>query len=167
MGEPFVGPQTSARVSIARAAPADGTNDFMQDHEVGEEAYSRCDRLEANIKPFHDKLPSNKLKMFSTLSKKKSVKSQDRTIILKADKALFGRIILIAQSHQLHLADVMCHPLGPMPWALVNTEGLLCKTSKPAFPAALDKNLSQEQQLSQRSATLIDGMSIIQKVKGN
>ena len=60
----------------------------------------------------------------------------------------------------------MCHPLGPMPWALANAEGL-CKTSSPALAGALQKNVSQEQQLPQRSATPIDDMSLVQKLKSN
>lgn len=70
----------------------------MRAREVGERAYATfvAERLESDTKPFHDRLQANKLKMFSTLSKKATVKSQDRVIMMKADKALFGRIILIA-----------------------------------------------------------------------
>jgi len=39
-----------------------------------------------------------KLKMFTSLSKKKNVSTQRRTIILKADRSLFGRMIIMRQS---------------------------------------------------------------------
>ena len=49
-------------VLTVKAAPADVTSDLMQAREVvkmpTESFYT--ERLEANIKPFHDKIPSNK-----------------------------------------------------------------------------------------------------------
>ena len=38
--------------------------------------------------------------------------------ILKADRSLFGRMIVIAQSWQLNMRVIFVHPLGPIPWAL-------------------------------------------------
>ena len=65
------------------------------------------------------------------------------------------------------MADVMCHPLGTMPWSLANAEGLLCKTTTAALAAALLKNVAQEQELPQESVTVIDGMSLVQNVTVN
>ena len=36
----------------------------------------------------------------------------------------------IAQSRQLHMKDVLSHPLGPLLWALANGDGSLWKTNK-------------------------------------
>ena len=100
---------------IISPAPPEIVKDIIRAPETGEEAYKRfrSEWLDTNKTQFHDKIPCNKLKTFSSRSKQKSVKSRGRTVILKADKALFGRIILHAQ--QLHMAEVLCHPLGPIP----------------------------------------------------
>ena len=33
-------------------------------------------------------------------------------------------MIIVAQSRELHLSDVLAHTLGPLPWALANEDGL-------------------------------------------
>jgi len=56
-----------------------------------------------------------KLKMFTSLSKKKAVSSQGRTMILKANRSLFGRMIITGQRRKIVLKDMLKHSLGPMP----------------------------------------------------
>ena len=48
--------------------------------------------------------------------------------MMKTDKAMFGLIILIAQSRDVHMTNVFCYLQGPIPWSLANAEGLLCIT---------------------------------------
>ena len=80
---------------------------------------------------FHKTLKKSKLKTFSELNKKVKFKSKTANeIILKADRALFGQMVIIAENRQLHMRDVLCHPLGPLPWALSTVDGSLRKTSK-------------------------------------
>ena len=75
-------------------------------------------RLEANppkVK-FHDSLKKSKLQTFSELNKEVKVKSKTaKEIVLKADRALFGHMVIIAENRQLHMKDVLCHPMGPRP----------------------------------------------------
>jgi len=42
-----------------------------------------------------------KLKMFMSLNKRKAVSTQGRAIILKADRSLFGRMIITGQSQKI------------------------------------------------------------------
>ena len=119
---PFAEKQDLISISTARTAPKDIASDLMKTHEIGEQCYSNFkeERLEKDppVKQFHDPIPANKLKTFSNLYKKKEVKSSGRVIILKADKSLFGRIIVMAQGRNLKMEDILSHPLGPLPWAL-------------------------------------------------
>ena len=99
----------------------------------------RAQRLEANppVK-FHETLKKSKLKTFSDLNKKVKFKSKTANeIILKADRALFGQMVIIAENRQLHMRDVLCHPLGPLPWALSTVDGSPQKTSKAALALEL------------------------------
>ena len=65
-------------------------------------------------KKFYDPMKTNKLKTFSNMCNKKEVKSSGRAIILKADRSLFGRIIVMAQQHNLQMEYILSHPLGPL-----------------------------------------------------
>ena len=78
----------------------------------------------------HDRLPKQNLKTFSNMKAKKTTGKSNKEIILKADHKLFGRMVLIASSRNLHMQDVLKHPLGPLPWALANCDGTLKKTNK-------------------------------------
>ena len=72
--------------------------------------------------------------MFTSLSKKQAVSSQGRTMILKADRSLFGRILITGQSRKTEVKDMLQHSLGPMPWALTSTaEDFPRKTNKKAL----------------------------------
>ena len=87
---------------------------------------------------FQETLKKSKLKTFSALNKKVKFKSKTANeIILKADRALFGQMVIIAENRQLHMRDVLCHPLGPLPWALSTVDGSLRKTSKAALALEL------------------------------
>ena len=79
-------------------------------------------------------------------------------IILKADRDFFGQMVIIAENRQLHMRDVLCHPLGPLPWALSTVDGSLRKTSKAALAKELQKNVPAGEEIPQPSACITDGM---------
>ncbi|KAG0697409.1 hypothetical protein GWK47_003028 [Chionoecetes opilio] len=87
--------------------------------------------------------------------------------ILKADRNLFGQMILVAENRKLKMSDVLAHPLGPLPWALASGDGSLRKTNKAALARELERNVSPAEVIPEPSATIIDGMSLVQKLKGN
>ena len=90
-----------------------------------------------------------------------------KEIVLRADRKLFAQFIIIAQSRNLQIKDVMKHPLGPVPWSLSTGEGALRKTSKSALAKELRKNVPVGESIQQPTATIIDGMSLIQKTRGD
>ena len=89
----------------------DVTQDLMTAREIGEQTYKQFkeERLEA-IQPknkFHDPMKLKKLKTFSSLSKKGNVSSDGRTMILKADRSLFGRIIILGQNRKIEVRELL------------------------------------------------------------
>ena len=163
----FAEKQDPISISTARTAPRDIASVLMKAHEIGEQCYSnfKKERLEKDppAKQFHDPIPANKL----NLCKKKEVKSSGRVIILKADRSLFGRIIVMAQGRNLKMEDILSHPLGPLPWALSTHDGLLRKTNKATLATTLQKNVAVAEQLPGNSASVVDGMNLVQRVKGD
>ena len=43
----------------------------------------------------------------------------------------------MAPNRNLHMLEVLSHPLGPMPWAMATPEGLLRKTDKAVLATVL------------------------------
>ncbi|KAJ8400910.1 hypothetical protein AAFF_G00392640 [Aldrovandia affinis] len=134
------------------------------------EAYEgfKRDQLE-DEKPktqFHNKMTKKRLKMFSDIRKKPSASNPNK-VILQADWKLFAHMVLVAESRHLQMSDVLSHPLGPLPWALANGDGTLRKTNKAVLARELEKQVLPAETIPGPSATIIDGMSLVQKMKGN
>ena len=168
---PFAETLDLVSISTAKAVPNGIVTDLMKAHEIGQQCYAtfKVERLETDplAKKFHDPIKTNKLKTFSEKCKKREAKSNGRAVILKADRSLFGRINVIAQGQSLCMEKILSHPLGPLPWALSTPEGLLRKTNKATLATALQKNVAAEDQYPENSVVVIDGMNLVQRVKGD
>ena len=115
---------------------------------------------------FFDRLPRLNLKTFDC-TKQRKVKVKGKEIILKSDNKLFAHMILVASSRNLSMKEVLKRPLGPMPWSLANTDGTPRKTNKAALARNLEANASPADEMESPPACIIDGMSVVQKMKGN
>ena len=166
---PFVGNNDGLSSISTGAVPSpDAIRDMCHAREKGEDAYNDFvnERLgEDRTIDFFATLPKMKLQSFS----KKSIKtktSSEKEIELKADKNLFSMMTLVAQSRELDMKEVFSYPLGPVPWSLSTSEGSMRKTNKAALSQALEKLAPAEDSLIANIVTIIDGMSIVQKIKG-
>jgi len=65
------------------------------------------------------------------------------------------------------MEDILCHPLGPLPWALSTPEGLLRKTNKASLATTLQRNVTAVEQLPENCASVVDGIGLVQRVKGD
>lgn len=158
-------------LSTALAAPAEVAKDLLEAYRIGENTYQafKEERLETDTPTtqFHDKMTKKKLRTFSDIRMKPRKQGPAKETILKADRNLFGKMILIAENRKLQMRDVLAHPLGPLPWALASGDGSLRKTNKAAFGRELERSASPAEVIPEPSATIIDGMSLVQKLKGN
>jgi len=82
------------------------------------------------------------------------VKSSGRVAILKTDRSLFGRIIVVAQARNLKMEDILSHSLGPLPWGVFTPDRLLRKTNKAVLAISLQSNVALVQQLPDNFATI-------------
>ena len=76
-------------------------------------------------------------------------------------------MIVVAESRDLQMSEVLQHPLGPLPWSLATSDGSLRKTNKSALAKELQKNALPAEDIGKPSACIIDGMSAVQKIKGD
>lgn len=166
---PFGEKQDLNCISTAKATPKDISSDLMKARISGEQRYAtfKKERLEKGLPTtkFHDTMKTDKT--FNSLYKKKEVKPKGRAIILKADRSLFGRIIVMTQARSLRMEDIFCHRLGPLPWVLSTPEGLLRKTNKASLATVLQINVTTVEKLPENFASVVDGMGFVQRVTGD
>ena len=159
-------------LSRGKLATHEIERDLLQAEAFGEKAYKTfCkNRLESDppkVK-FHDKTTKLKLKTFGDLSKKMKVpRGTNKEVIIKVDRALFAQLIIIAENRELEMNDVLCHPLGPLPWALASADRSLRKTSKASLAKELQKNMTAADMIPQPNVRIIDGMAIVQRIRGD
>jgi hypothetical protein len=55
------------------------------------------------------------LRTFSDIRMKPHRQGLVEEAVLKADRNLFGQMILVAENRKLHMNDVLVYPLGPLP----------------------------------------------------
>lgn len=102
------------------------------------------------------------------MNKEVSVKAgKNQEVIIKADRRLFAQMIVIAESRDLQMREVLSHPLGPLPWSLATADGLMRKTNKASLAKELHKNVEAADAIPQPSACVIDGMALVQCLKGD
>lgn len=113
---PFVTNVDLMNIATGTGAPEEVARDVMSALEKGEAAYAtfQAERLESSSpkKKFHDPLKKLYLKTFDTGHKHKRVCSDGRTLILKADRGLFGRMIVMGKSRNMSMKVLLRHPFG-------------------------------------------------------
>lgn len=117
-------------LSTGIAVSPDIANDLLQAHQTGEVAYKKCRseclEKESPDTKFHDRMKKQNLKTFSNLTKRDTRnRKQNKELVSKADRNLFGHMTIVSKSRNLHIKDVLAHPLGPLPWSLSNPDGSL------------------------------------------
>ena len=159
-------------LSTGKLATPEIANDLIQAKALGEKPYKlfRENRLDSNPPKSncYDKLTKPQLKTFGNLSKKIKVRGgTSQELIIKADRALFAQRLIIAENRKMNISDVLCHPLGPLTWSLASADGSLRKTNKSSLLNDFKKNIPAANTIPQPSARVIDGMSLVQKIKGD
>ena len=100
------------------------------------------------------------------MSKAKTIKNKKgEETVIRADRNLFARMIIISESRQLHMQEVLQHPLGPLPSSLATSNRLPRKTNKAQLGRELEKLVQPTAKIPSPSVYVIDGMALIQKLK--
>ena len=75
-------------------------------------------------------------------------------------------MIVIAESRNLRMSEVLAHPVGPLPWTLAKSDGTLRKTNKASLAKELQKNVQAADVVPQTTFS-VDGMALVQRLKGD
>ena len=127
---------------------------FLETHVIGEEP---------NI---YSTIKKTNLQTFSSLGKKVTNKgSKGQLVAMKNSRALFARMLLVAESRNLHLPDIFKYSLRPFPRSLATSEGELVKTSKSKLIHVIEEE-AQTSSVSdlphEDNACILDGMAVLQ-----
>ena len=121
------------------------------------------ERLVTNSTGFFQTLPKLKLGSFRDAQKKTSVIAGDGNFMIRADRNLFARLLVIRQSRQMDLKDLLSHKLGPLPWSLASSDGSLAKTNKAILSKLLENGVECLPTLPDlTTAVIIDAMAMLQ-----
>ena len=122
-------------------------------------------RINSNAVGFWEPIPNMKIKTFSSTNKKLRIKSSDKLVTVKADRDLYGRLLIVSNTCQICLKDVLSFELSPVPYSLVNTDESLRKGTKSVPCSLLKKDVNVVQRLTgspNPTVVIVNGMAVIQ-----
>ena len=139
--------------------------DLLKAEEKGKSALVSFvqDQLTNSAVGFFETLPRLKLGKFGEV--KKTVNQGGKSFVLQADRNLFARLLVIGQSRQIDLRDLLTHELGPVPWSLATYDGSLAKTNKSVLAKLREDGVEILPNLTNASAVIIDAMAQLQALR--
>lgn len=123
--------------------------------------FHREDGLTSTEVPFYDPITKLKLDTFDSMSLS-SVKIGGKEVMLKADRDLFARLLVVARTRDTDLRGVFKYSLGPLPWSLASADGSPCKTVKSNLLESLLEGVEPAEDVPPTAAFIVDGMAILQ-----
>ena len=97
---------------------------------------------ETNSVGFWEPIPKMSIKTFSSANKKIQAKSNDKLVTVNADRDLFGRLLIVSNTRQICLEDVLSFELFPVQYSLANADGCLRKGVKSVLGSILGKDVN-------------------------
>ena len=164
---PFEASDELVVLSSGRVADENVKQDLLTAKEKGRLAFQTFvnERLVTNAKGFFDTFTKLKLGSFRDAQKKTSVKAGTKNIIIKADRNLFARLLVIGQSRKVDLRELLTFELGPLPWSLASLDGMLAKTNKATLSKLLENEVKCLESLpNPTTAYIIDAMALLQSL---
>ena len=152
-------------ISSGKAGMEKVQEDLLHAREKGQSAFTSFvqERLIDKSKDYFDPMKKLMLGTFSEAKKKTRVRAAGRDVIIKADRNLFARLLVIAKSRQIDMREVLTHELGPMPWSLASADGSLAKTNKANLCKLLETGVDYLPSLPPTtSVVIIDAMALLQ-----
>ena len=165
--DPFQADGSGDLINIASGVAATNAvrDDLLSAVEKGESALKDFinQRLaQGSTLNFYDKLHQMQLNTFSSMLKCSAVKVDKVNMVLKADRGLFARMVVMAQTRLLNLRQVLTFELGPLPWSLATPDGSPCKTQKSKLLALLEGDIQPEEDVPVTAAVIVDAMATLQ-----
>ena len=157
-------------ISSGSPLAKDAEKHVLEANTIGSQSHSKFvkERLVDKTVSFYNPLPKQKLKTFDEKKKRqKLTTTQKKLVEIKAERNLFGQLVMLSEEHNICLDKTLSYPLGPVPWALATADGTPVKTDK----SKLMHSLETVADLAERPATssviyIFDGNALLQALTG-
>ena len=122
-------------VNIANGAalPNEMADKLLAAREYGEKEINEFvkHKIIENFSKFWEKISKVNTPTFETLNKVMTVPiSKDKEKVIKYDKDLFQRSLVVSRSREIDLQDVLSYKLSPVPLSIAHLNGSMRKTAK-------------------------------------
>ncbi|XP_056105946.1 uncharacterized protein LOC130084505 [Rhinichthys klamathensis goyatoka] len=156
-------------LSSGTVAAEEIMRDLLAAPEKGEKAVKEFmdQRLFSPSVDIFAPIKTQKLKTFSDQAKTKKKSAAGKEVILRADKKLFSRLLVIGQSRKIDLREILSYSLGTVSYPLASADGSLAKTNKSALMDLLETKGGDclVDEVPTDGAILFDGMAVIQAIR--
>lgn len=116
----------------------------------------------------YKRMTKTKLKTFENQNKKVVTKSSKNEVVtIKSTKDLFAKMLLLAQSRDIDMKEVMNYALRPFPSPLATYDGTMVKTQKSKIMQILEttSDIDLVDHIPPQSCIVIDAMALFQMMK--
>ena len=138
---------------------------YVDTGERAAESFIQKRLVEKTIK-FQDPMKKLNLHTFNSMAVVKSLSSsKKKTIQIKAERNLLGRLLLLSQENDISLEKLFKYPLSPIPWSLATADGGLVKTDKSKLMHHLESLVPAAVSPTLENCTyIIDGNALFQSL---
>ena len=155
-------------LASGKPAPNDVREDLLQAYDRGQKAMEEFiqNRLVNKMVSFHDPIKRMKLKTFASVGVVNKVKStQNKVMQIKAERNIFGQLVLLSVEHNIDLHVTLSYPLGPVPFSLATADGMPAKTDKSKLLHNLEASVeSVTKPTDEPIAYVYDGNATLQSL---
>ena len=140
--------------------------DLLKAEDVGRKQARNFinDRIKHHKVDFYDTIKKNKLKTFSTMKATKHISVKDKEVIIRADRSLFARLLVIREKRGLSIKELLKFSLGPVAWSLATPDGNIYKSTKSKLLTALEEKIDLIDKMPPKVARIYDGMAILHQL---
>jgi hypothetical protein len=169
---PFCVDNKDALYCISSGSPLEKESEqnILEANKIGQQAHTKFvnERLVEKTISFYAPLRKQKLKTFDDKKKRKKLTtSQKKVVEIKAERNLFGQLVMLSEQHDISLDKTLSYPLGPVPWALATADGCPVKTDKAKLMHRLEAGVDHpERPASNQVIYIFDGNAMLQAMTG-
>ena len=115
---------------------------------------------------FYDPVKKKKLKTFSSMQAKATVRVKENQTSIKSDRKMIARMLVIQRNRSSNLREVLQYSLGPVAWALTNGDGTIHKAVKSKLLNILEPKMETVQLPTpvEGGSVIFDGMRLIRQL---
>lgn len=167
MGNPFEEEsQDVVKLDTKEIAGPAAVETVMNAKRIGQEQFEAFTRecLLHRTKAVDDRIPRNKLKVFSTSTPRSQSKGQQQLASIKNDRELFARLYIGCQTRDRNLEEFFRHENQACPPAL-SDGGSLCTGTKSDLLTCLEEVSDTQTETPVTTCIVLDGAAIVQMLK--